>query len=110
MPSIHRARGRDGTALMNHGDEGKIELIRVGGMRSFGSVEGAQTVNVLPAGPAECDGRRGTALGASGGLPPRHPVAVRLDSDLAPGATLRAGRHSPSADRKAAGWPPGPRT
>ena len=32
MPSIHRARARDGTALMNHGDEGKIELIQVGGI------------------------------------------------------------------------------
>ena len=43
-------------------------------------VEGAQTVNVLPAGPAACEGRRGTALGASGGLPPRHPVAARLNT------------------------------
>jgi hypothetical protein len=108
MLSIRRVRGRDETALMNHGDGGKVELIRVGRMRSFGLVEGAQILNVDPAGPAECEGRWGTALGASGGLPPRHPVAVRLNSDLAPGAALRSSRHSPSADRKAAGWPPGP--
>jgi len=68
MLSIRRVRGRDRTALMNHGDGGKVELIRVGGMRSFGLVEGAQTVNVVPAGPTECEGRRGTALDTSGGF------------------------------------------
>ncbi len=108
MLSIRRVRGRDETALMNHGDGGKVELIRVGGMRSFGLVEGAQILNVDPAGPAECEGRWGTALGASGGLRPRHSIAFRLHCDLAPEAALRAGRHSPSAGSKAAGWPPGP--
>src|SRR5271157_1626367 len=71
-------------------------------------IEGAQTLNVVLAGPAECEGRWGTALGASGGLSPRHAIAFRLDCDLAPGATLRSGRHSPSTGSKAAGWPPGP--
>jgi hypothetical protein len=70
--------------LMNHGDEKKIELNRVEGMQSFGSIEGVQTVSVLLAGSAECEERRGTALGTSGGLPPRHPVADRLNSDLVP--------------------------
>jgi len=71
-------------------------------------MEEAQTLNVVLAGPAECEGRWGTALGASGGLPPRHSIAFRLDCDLAPGATLRSGRHSPSTGSMAAGWPPGP--
>ena len=49
-------------------EEGKFLVLGECGTFLLDLIEGAQTLNVVLAGPVACEGRWGTALGASGGF------------------------------------------
>jgi hypothetical protein len=93
---VGKGNAQDGLSADEPPGVERRQNLASGALRCFRLVGWAQALNILPADPAACEARSRTALGASDGFRSRHSIAFRLDCERAPGATLRAGTHSPS--------------